>query len=103
MVDGRIPLNEQNDGHETFPEPPFAQRAEGRMASRGVRKPTPALPAVDGPLHVAPGDDGWRVTVENGATVAVLRTKNEAMAHARELADAHDVRLVEHGADGRIR
>ena len=62
------------------------------------------MPEVDAPLHVLPCDDGWIVRFEGTEiAVAVVPTKKEAMAHARELARARDLRIVEHGADGRIR
>lgn len=88
----------------TFPK--FPDQTGGRIHSQsGTSFPEEhPVPEVDGPIHVVPSDDGWIVRFEGTEVVAaVLPTKKEAMAQARTLAKARDLRLVEHGADGRIR
>lgn len=62
------------------------------------------VPAIDKPLHIVPSDDGWLLRFESDHTVAgIYPTKAKAMTAARALAEARGLRLVEHGADGRIR
>jgi hypothetical protein len=106
MMNGRMnvyapELDETPPPHE----PSMADRASARVASRGTwAAPASVVPDTDAPLHVAPCDDGWQLVFEGIDTPAgVFPTKKRAMAAARELIAERGNRLVEHGADGRIR
>lgn len=108
-MNGRWNLNrsrdDQDEPNPTAWEPSFVDDADARLASGGVGRRRPdAIPDIDAPLHVAPSDDGWRVSFEgHDAAAGVWSTKKAAMAAARELAEARGLRIVEHGRDGRIR
>jgi hypothetical protein len=85
-------------------EPSMAADASGRLQSRGTRFANPELLAnADTPLHVTPGESGWNLKLEGSdAFVGIYSTKKEAMQSARDIAEKHDLRIVEHRTDGTI-
>jgi len=85
-------------------EPRMAKDASGRLQSRGTQFANPELLAgADTPLHVTPGESGWTLKLEGSdAFVGIYPTKKEAMQGARDIAEKHDLRIVEHRTDGTI-
>lgn len=60
-------------------------------------------PAADGDLHVEPVDALWRIRVQgSGNVIATVRTQSDALDRARDLALAHDLRVVLHRRDGKV-
>ena len=55
-------------------------------------------------VHVAPDGGGWSVKVEGGEMpVATFRDESEAMMYGRDYARRHELYLVVHFPDGRVR
>lgn len=104
MTEGRIDprTGPHLDVHSTLPD--LAVKGPRVSSQPVLAHGEHPVPPIDAPLHVVHGDDGWMLRFQGSDTVAgVYPTKVLAMKAARSLARERDLRVIEHGADGRIR
>ena len=105
MTNARMHLGDTTHVDAPAPSKPhLSTDAHARLSDSAVAfKREPAVPVLDGPLHVVTCDEGWAVRFESSdAAAAIVHTKKEAMQIARKLAKERGLRVVEHSADGRI-